>query len=284
MLFTGLAGSRVRIQGFGKHVQADVASGHVAEDRGDGLGIVLQRRGMIGALVRGQGLLETILPVINVSKVDIEASQPQRISLAGEYPASARLRCEGPIVFTHKDERLNGTAQGAGHLVGLSGGFEKGCGLLVMVSGSGVLALDVKDICFCPQSGGFGFLVFQFLRNSDGSIGEMQGARHIHSYLLYYFCGEFGDDFGLQQRAVLLEKLLPAGIVGETCQFLQQLLAIGLASRLAVGLGASVVLRLLSNWGHWNPFSSSSWRIFFRQRPGMKPIDPEAMPSSFATS
>ena len=150
----------------------------------------------------------------------------------------------------------------------------------MMVGRSGVLAFDVKDICFGPQRDGFGFFAFEFLGNSNGSVGKMEGARHIHSYLLYYFCGEFGDYFGFQQRTVLLEKLLPAGIVGKTRQFLQQLLAIRLASRLALGLASS----LLSDWSHWNPFSSSSWRIFFRQRPRMKPIDPEATPSSFATS
>ena len=101
MFFTGLAGSCVRIQSFGKHVQADVTRGHVAEDGGDGLGIVFERRRMIGALIGGQRIFEAILPVINVSQVDIEARQPQRIPFAGKYPARARLRRKGAIVFTH---------------------------------------------------------------------------------------------------------------------------------------------------------------------------------------
>src|ERR1700722_12990807 len=127
----------------------------------------------------------------------------------------------------------------------------------MMVGRSGVLAFDVKDICFGPQRDGFGFFAFEFLGNSNGSVGKMEGARHIHSYLLYYFCGEFGDYFGFQQRTVLLEKLLPAGIVGKTRQFLQQLLAIRLASPLCF---------LFFFWGgmHGTPFFSKLLALFLQ--------------------
>jgi hypothetical protein len=70
-------------------------------------------------------------------------------------------------------------------------GFEEGGGLFVMVGRSGMFALYIKDICFCPQSYSFGFLVLELLRDGYGSIGETEGAWNIDSNLFSNFVCEF---------------------------------------------------------------------------------------------
>jgi len=132
----------------------------------------------------------------------------------------------------------------------------------------GVPTFYVQDVRLGPQCCSFGSFVFQLLRNSDGGIGEAERPWHIHPDLLPHFFSEFRHYIGVEKSAVPGEKLISAGIAGQACQLVQQLLPIGLAS------GRS----------HRKPLSSSCSRIFFRQRPRMKPIDPEAMPSSLATS
>src|SRR5579863_4554866 len=110
MLFTELAGSRIRIQSLGKEIQADVAGRHVAEDSGNSLRIFLRRQSLVGPLIAGKRLLETILPVVNVPQIDFQTSQPPRVPLGAKDRASALRRGKRAIVFAHEEERLHGTA------------------------------------------------------------------------------------------------------------------------------------------------------------------------------
>src|SRR5439155_24592448 len=76
VLHTQGAGLAVTIQGARKIVEADETHGHVVEGDGHVLPGFVGGKGMIGALVIVQGLVEAILAVKNVANVIVEAGEP----------------------------------------------------------------------------------------------------------------------------------------------------------------------------------------------------------------
>src|ERR1700691_3177548 len=76
-----LAGNAVKFQSFRKVVQADIAKGKIAENRGQRLPIVMLQQFLVGTLVKCERLGEAIASVVDVAKVDFEPRQAERISL-----------------------------------------------------------------------------------------------------------------------------------------------------------------------------------------------------------
>src|ERR1700683_152279 len=84
VLGTELAGLLVRIQSFGKFTQTDVASSHVAEDRGNPLGILLRRQSLIRTLIASQSLCKSVLPVVDVADVDLETRESPGVAFGSK--------------------------------------------------------------------------------------------------------------------------------------------------------------------------------------------------------
>ena len=76
-----LAGDAVKLQGFRKVIQADVAKGEITQDSRQRLTVIMLQQFMIRALIDCERIGKSVLPVVNVTEVDFEACQASRISL-----------------------------------------------------------------------------------------------------------------------------------------------------------------------------------------------------------
>src|ERR1700746_3515917 len=104
----------VQFEGFGEIVETDVEKRQIAEDSRQTFGIIVGQHLLVSALVKCERLGEPILPVIDISNVDIQPSQPTSISLLLEDCARTVPGGECLIVPAQQQERLNRSTKSPG--------------------------------------------------------------------------------------------------------------------------------------------------------------------------
>ena len=100
-------------EGARKIVEADQAHGHVAEHHGEALRVPVGHQSLVSSLVVRKGFFEAVLAVKNVAGIDFQARKAPGLVEPREDVSGAPPRGGGPVVLSHEDERLDGTAQGA---------------------------------------------------------------------------------------------------------------------------------------------------------------------------
>ena len=89
-------------------IQRNQADSHVVKRDGEAFGIAKRQQHLVGALVAGEALLETVLAVINVAEIDFDVGPTLVVAqVAKDFLGVLRCR-ESLIVFSEQDERLNG--------------------------------------------------------------------------------------------------------------------------------------------------------------------------------
>src|SRR5262249_52172194 len=84
LLFAVPTSLAVHLQRLRELVQVHVAEGKIAHDGRQSFGIVERNQLVVSALVTNQRVGEAVLAVIDVADVDIEAGEPQAVTLPGE--------------------------------------------------------------------------------------------------------------------------------------------------------------------------------------------------------
>ena len=138
---------------------------------------------MVGAFVIGEGFLKTILPVVNIAHIVIEAGDapdvPQRI----KNNPCALGGGEGAIIFADQDQRLDGVRQGARGLFFILQRFEQPKSLLIKLQRLLVLSRKIQGVAVCSQTQAQGFIVAQVFRQKNGSLCQSKRALRIYSAL-----------------------------------------------------------------------------------------------------
>ena len=88
----------VQFQRLGEVVETDVAQRQVAQNSCQPFGIIVHQYLLVRTLVKCEGFGEPILPVIDISDVDFQPSQPASIPLAPENCTRALSGSECLIV------------------------------------------------------------------------------------------------------------------------------------------------------------------------------------------
>src|SRR5258708_17005484 len=177
--------------------------------------------------------------------------------------------CESAVVFSEKDERLDGIAKRAGGLLPDFQRFINFERLVVVFDSTQVIVRGKQSVGLGAQGERNLFLATQPARNEQSSFGKEQGLFGIDADFFHYQRSKPLDYFRAKQRFMTSEKFAASGFVLQRAQLRDQL---GLGY-LADGLG-----------GHQRKPDLSSRRCrrsmhFCR----VNPIDPTASPSSLAT-
>src|SRR5271155_5076396 len=112
-----------------------MAEGQVAETRRQPLGVIVSQHLLVRALVKSERFREPILPVINISNVDFQPSQPASVPLPPENCTRLLPGGESLIVPAQQQQRLNGPAQSPRQFCFFASLLKQGDGLLVQMNG-----------------------------------------------------------------------------------------------------------------------------------------------------
>src|SRR5262245_25602115 len=121
MVFTMLSGHPVRFFGLGKFVEADVADSQVAQDDRNVQGIAVLEKTFVSALIQLHGIIETILPVVDIGKIAVQPRQSKSVSEGAECRARLICQLKRSLVLSRIDERLHDAADGERSLKVISG-------------------------------------------------------------------------------------------------------------------------------------------------------------------
>ena len=169
--FVGLLVARERA---GKIVERDLAGGHVAQDSGDGFGVWLGKQLLIGTLIAGQGLSETILAMVDVADVDIQARQPPAVSAGLEDAPGFFSGGKGFIVLAEQQMRLDGGAQSAGQFIVIAERDVNIGGAAMIFNGELVFAHTVQRVRLTAKAVGERVGMIEPLGNRQASLGKSQ--------------------------------------------------------------------------------------------------------------
>ena len=229
--------------------------------------IVDQR--LVSAFVVGQGLLELILPMKYVANIVFEAGNPFAFAQASKNLSRLLRGRERAVVFTQKDQRLDGVAQGSRRFLPTATRRIDFISLVVVLHRGAIASASVERICFRSQCKRQVFRAAKSLRDQDHDFSKAQCLPRVHADFVDDQRGQLFDDFGAKQIAVTRKKLQAIRIVCKPHQLRQQF----------------VEGKLLASHGHQSSPNSPSLR---RSRSmhfcRVKPIEPTARPNSLATS
>src|SRR5215510_1534543 len=121
MVFTMLSGHPVRFFGLGKFVEADVAHSQVTQHNGDVQRIAVLEKTFVSALIQLHGIIETILPVVDIGKIAVQPRQSKSVSEGAECRARLICQLKRSLVLSRIDERLHHAADGKRSLQIISG-------------------------------------------------------------------------------------------------------------------------------------------------------------------
>src|ERR1017187_6602298 len=141
--------------------------------------------------------------------------------------------------------------------------------LLVVCQGRLVLAPQVQEVSHGPQTDGPGSRVAQLSCQPGGRSGQSIGLLYIHMDPQHNLVIKTADGFGLPPSAAGPQDLPPPGRAGFRGQLLHQVVE---------------AQPTTARSGHQKPLSSRIRFNRFKQRPRMKPIEPRARESRWATS
>ena len=164
-----------------KIVQADEAHGHVVEGDGGALPIFVMGESFVGALVVEHGFFEAVLAVEDVADVVVEVGDAPGFADTDEDFARLFGGLEGAVVFAEQNERLDGTAKGAGGFFPIAKGFVHFDGLFVMLDGGAIVSAGVESVGFGACAEGDVFFAAQFAADQDGGFGEVQGFFSVYA-------------------------------------------------------------------------------------------------------
>src|SRR5205085_746041 len=174
----------VHLQSARKLVEVHVAQRKVAHDGSHAFGIIECCQRVISAFVVNKRLSEAVLPVINISDIDVEPRQPQSISLLGKERARTLGRRERLIVFPEQEKRLNGSSQGAGEFRFVPCGFKGGDRPLMHFDRRRMLVQGVQGIGFCPKTLAQCRRILDRFGNGNRQVRESLGPRGVDPNLL----------------------------------------------------------------------------------------------------
>src|SRR5882724_10282187 len=152
VLFAKLARLLIRIERARKLIEADVACGHIAENRRNSLWILLRRQPLVRAFIARQCLSKPVLPEMDIAYVDLETGEPPGVALGGKNLARPVARRKSTAVFAHQKQRLDRAAQRPSQFVCQTAFSEQNAGLLMKFNRGSVLALRIQDVRFATQS------------------------------------------------------------------------------------------------------------------------------------
>ncbi len=104
-------------------VQADQADGRVAENDSNPFRVFVRHQASVGALVVRDGFFEAVLPVIDITGVDLETRQAPEIVETSKDLSGLFHGAECLIVFPEKNGWLDGSTQRPGSLFEISERF-----------------------------------------------------------------------------------------------------------------------------------------------------------------
>ena len=161
----------------------------------------------IGTFIAGLGIVEAVLPVVDVADIDVEPGEPPGISFSGEDLPRPLRRGECAVVLAQQKHRLDRSAKRACHFVTLAYRLEPGDGLFVKIDRSRVFAAGIQNIRLRSQRAGQGLFIVELAGNGESGFSQAQGPLNVHADLLAYLVSELGDDFRLEQGRVLRNEI-----------------------------------------------------------------------------
>src|SRR5277367_2932796 len=191
-------GSAIAIERLGKIVQADEAHGHVVEGDGGALPIFVMGERFVGTLVVEHGFFETVLAVEDVADVVVETGDAAGFADLREDFSRAFGRFESAVVFAEQDQRLDGTAEGAGCFFPIAEGLVPFDGLFVMLDGGAIVSAGVESVCFGAGAEGEVFFASQFAADQDGGFGKVQRFFSVYADFFQYQIRELLYNFAAE--------------------------------------------------------------------------------------
>ena len=176
----------ITLQRSRKFVQADQAHGHVVQRHRHVFPIFVLGKRFVGALVIGDGLLETILPVKDVADVVIQARQPPPFADLRENLPRAFRRGKRAIVFAKKNQRLNRTAQRARCFPGDFQRFIEVERIFMVLHGPMIVPRSVECVSLRPHGQRDVFLAPKFPGDQQRSFCKEQGLLGIHPDFVHH--------------------------------------------------------------------------------------------------
>ena len=229
----------------------------------------MRQQPLVGLLVAVDRFLETVLAVVDVPDVQLQAGEAQLIALAGEDLAGLDRRLLGPLVLAEQDERLDRGAEGPAHLRGLPDLAEQPGRLLVVLDGRLVLVERIQGVALCAQALGERLGAPEPAGDELGGLREGQGLFDVDPDPLGHDLAQPRHRFTTEQLGMLREELAPAAVVRELRQLRVQPFVAGARRRGHL---------------HRKPIFSRCRRRRVKHRPRMNAIDPVASPRLRATS
>ena len=252
-----------------KIIQHDEANSHIVQGCSHCFLIFERLQLLVGRLIAVQSFREPVLSVIDVGYVDFEAGEAPLVACLKKYLSRAFPRPKCPLIIAEQNQRLDSTAQGSAHLFEFSGLLETSYSKLKHFDGRRKLTGEPKRIRLGPVSKAQSLRILDLFSYGERSVSEPESSFRIYPDFLPNRFSELPNDGALK-------KGRPAGEPGPkrgTVLMLPKLDQQRSSLRRFDGFGV-----------HQNPRSSSFVRRRLRQRMRMKPIEPFAIPSFFATS
>src|SRR5262249_24778986 len=146
VLFTVLPGQPVGFFSAWEVMQADVADRQISEHRGQIKRLSALQKLAISALIELNGLLEAVLPVIDVSDVAVQARHAHAVFISMEDRAGGLSQFEGAFVLPVINPAVQRAADGASVIDITTGLLKDRQRLLILLNGRFVFAGEVKNV------------------------------------------------------------------------------------------------------------------------------------------
>src|SRR6266446_2467528 len=136
------------------------------------LPLLVASQGNVGPLVVRQSFLESILPMKYVANVVFKTGQVLVIAQPGEDLFGSPGSGEGALVFAHKNQGLNGAAEGSCGIIPTSTRDVDLVSPVVVLHGRMVFSAGMQRIAFRSQGNGHALLATKFSRDQHHPFCE----------------------------------------------------------------------------------------------------------------